>query len=265
MIKIALGGVAGRVGISIFKILLERKHTLVAAFEAPGSALIGKPAGQLVLRDDVTRTIEVFNLPALANADGIIDFSSPDSTMTMLDGAVESGKPIVIGTTGLSGSQVQAVSDAAKTIPVLFSPNMSVGVNLLFKLTAIASEILGNNYDIELLEAHHRYKKDAPSGTAKKLAEIIKSRVDALNGPAEVYDRSKIIGERNKNEIGISVVRGGDIVGEHTVFFIGNGERIELTHRATSRDTFALGAVMGLEFIVKKSPGLYTMTDVLGF
>ena len=265
MIKIALGGVAGRMGTTIFRILLERNHTLAAAFEATGSPFIGKPAGQLVQHDKISQKIEVFSPGSLSGADGIIDFSSPGFTMNLLRGAVETSIPIVIGTTGFSATQVQTIRSAAESIPVLFSPNMSVGVNLLFKLTEIASNILQNNYDIELFEAHHRHKKDAPSGTAKKLADIIKSNVNELSGPSEVYDRSAVTGERTKKEIGVSVLRGGDIVGEHTVFFIGNGERIELTHRATSRDTFALGAIMGLEFIVNKSPGLYTMSDVLGF
>lgn len=264
MIKIALNGAAGRMGTSILRILLERGHSLQAAFEHESSPRIGTRAGMLVQRDDVDTLIQTMTPSSLAGADGIIDFSSPQAALVILGGAVAARKPIVIGTTGFSDSQKKEIESASKIIPILFSPNMSVGVNLLFKLTELATKILKNSYDIEVFEAHHKHKKDAPSGTAKKLVDIIKSASPETAGLKDVHDRSGIIGARDPGEIGIMALRGGDIVGEHTVYFIGQGERIELTHRATNRDTLALGSVLAMEYLVHQTPGLYTMFDVLG-
>ncbi|MBP7582471.1 MAG: 4-hydroxy-tetrahydrodipicolinate reductase [Spirochaetes bacterium] len=265
MMKTVINGAAGRMGTAILRILLERGHSLHAAFEHESSPAIGTAAGKLVQRDDITTRIQTMSPDALAGADIIIDFSSPGATLPLLAAAVAARKPIVIGTTGISDSQKKEIESAAGIIPLIFSPNMSVGVNLLFKLTEMAARILKNSYDIEVFEAHHKLKKDAPSGTAKKLIEIIKSSSPETAALKEVYDRSGIIGERAPGELGVMALRGGDIVGDHTVFFIGQGERIELTHRLNSRDTLALGSVLAAEFLNGRSPGLYTMFDVLGF
>lgn len=265
MSRIVLNGAAGRMGTSILRILSERGHSIHAAFEFEGSPAMGAKVGHLIQRDDIETVIRAMSPSALEGSDCIIDFSSPAATPALLKAAVSAKKPLVIGTTGFTDEQKREIEKAADIIPLLFSPNMSVGVNLLFKLTELASRILKEGYDIEVFEAHHRLKKDAPSGTAKKLVEIIKSSAPELGGLNEVHGRNGITGERTGKEIGVMAMRGGDIVGEHTVFYIGQGERIELTHRATSRDILAKGAVLGMEFIVGRPPGLYTMFDVLGF
>ena len=265
MSRIVLNGAAGRMGTSILRILAGRGHIIHAAFEHESSPAIGAKAGTFIQRDDIETAIRAMSPAALDGADVIIDFTSPAATLALLKNAVTSKMPMVIGTTGFTDEQKKEIEAAGTIIPLLFSPNMSVGVNLLFKLTELASRILKEGYDIEVLESHHRLKKDAPSGTAKKLVEIIKSSAPGLGGLHEVHGRDGITGERTGNEIGVMALRGGDIVGEHTVFFIGQGERVELTHRATSRDILAKGAVLGMEFLVGKSPGLYTMFDVLGF
>ncbi len=264
MSRIALNGAAGRVSRSILALLLERGHTLAAAFEHPESPALGSKAGKLLQFDNVETVIEPINAASLANADGIIDFTSPSATLALLNEAVASGKPMVIGTTGLTPTQAEQISKAAQRIPVVFSPNMSVGVNLLFKLTELAAKTLGDRYDIEIIESHHRHKKDAPSGTAMKLLNVIKTSTPELANLNEVTGRCGLIGERKNGEIGMMAMRGGDIVGEHTVFFIGSGERLELTHRATNRENFAMGAVLALEFLLGRPPGLYSMFDVLG-
>jgi len=185
--------------------------------------------------------------------------------MRLLEEACAAGKPLVIGTTGFSDDQKKSIENASRQIPVLFSPNMSVGVNLLFKLTETAARALNTEYDVEIFEAHHRFKKDAPSGTARRLLEIVRENMGGLEKAKEVPGRDGIVGERSKNEIGILAMRGGDIVGEHTVFFTTFGERIELTHRATSREILSSGAVTAMEFLAGRPAGLYTMYDVLGF
>ncbi len=183
--------------------------------------------------------------------------------MKVIEAAIKTNNALVIGTTGFNENEKMIIHEAAKKIPVLFAPNMSIGVNLLFKLTEIAAKSLPDGYDVEVFEAHHRFKKDSPSGTARRLIEILKKNILRLNKADEVHGREGIIGERKDNELGVQVLRGGDIVGEHTVFLVGKGERIELTHRAANRDNFAEGAVLGLEFIAGKEPGLYSMNDVL--
>ncbi len=201
----------------------------------------------------------------LDSVDGVIDFSLPAVTMKLIDAITKNPKPLVIGTTGLDELQTERVLKVSEKVPVIMSPNMSMAVNLLFKLTEMASRALGNRFDIEVLEAHHRFKKDAPSGTARKLLSTIKESIPELKDCNEVHGREGISeNERSRDEIGVFAMRGGDIVGEHTVYFVGMGERIELTHRAQSRDIFAQGAVTALEYLVEKGPGMYTMYDVLG-
>jgi 4-hydroxy-tetrahydrodipicolinate reductase len=262
--KIGICGICGRMGVSVLKVLLERGHTLGAAFDHDGAPSFGCDAGTLIHVEKMHITVAGVSAIDVGRSDGIIDFSSPAATARLIDVARAEKKPLVIGTTGFSAEGIIMIKQASKDIPVLFSPNMSPGVNLLFKLTEIASRTLTNDYDVEIFEAHHRFKKDAPSGTAKRLLEIVKGAMRDMDGAKEVTGREGNTGERTKKEIGVLAMRGGDIVGEHTVFFTAMGERIELTHRATSRDILAKGSVSAMEFLAGKPAGLYSMYDVLG-
>ena len=198
---------------------------------------------------------------ASAGADVLIDFSQSDATDAVCEAGLKTNTPLVIGTTGHSVEQRKAIESAAKMLPIVFASNFSVGVNALFWLTEQAARIFGDSFDLEIVEMHHRLKKDAPSGTARTLAEILKRerKIAQLR-----YGREGMVGERGSSEIGIHAVRGGDVVGEHSVIFAGNGERVELTHRAASRETFARGALRAAHWVIGKEPGFYDMRDVLG-
>jgi len=260
--RIAICGITGRMGKAILTVAVERGHTLSQALDAEQCPMLGQDAGGLISKKlDVT--IESLNKAKL-NADVVIDFSAPAATEVLLQKAVEQKIPVVIGTTGFSDTQKEKIQQAAQTIPIVFSPNMSVGVNLLFKLTQLAASVLQDGYDVEIFEAHHRLKKDSPSGTAKKLIDVVMETRKDLHNAKLMHGREGIIGQRTDNEIGVMVMRGGDIVGEHTVYFIANGERVELTHHATNRENFARGAVRAAEFLADKKKGLYSMFDVLG-
>ena len=260
--RIAICGITGRMGKAILTVAVERGHTLSQALDAEQCPMLGQDAGGLISKKlDVT--IESLNKAKL-NADVVIDFSAPVATEVLLQKAVEQKIPVVIGTTGFSDTQKEKIQQAAQTIPIVFSPNMSVGVNLLFKLTQLAASVLQDGYDVEIFEAHHRLKKDSPSGTAKKLIDVVMETRKDLHNAKLMHGREGIIGQRTDNEIGVMVMRGGDIVGEHTVYFIANGERVELTHHATNRENFARGAVRAAEFLADKKKGLYSMFDVLG-
>lgn len=198
------------------------------------------------------------------NCDVVIDFSQPDATESVVSACVAHHKPLVIGTTGHSNAQRRALEEAITKIPLLVSPNFSVGVNALFWLTRKAAELLGRDFDLEIVEAHHRLKKDAPSGTAKRLAQILCEARDFDYERQTIHGREGIVGERTGDEIGMHAIRGGDIVGDHTVIFAGRGERLELTHKASSRETFAAGALRAARWIVGKAAGRYSMEDVLG-
>jgi len=251
MIKILICGAAGKMGRMIIdRVLSESELELVGAVESKGNRSVGKPIGKIKITDGLENVVK--------SCDIVIDFTSPNATIGNLETARKNKKPIVIGTTGLDEKGIDKIKNASREIPVVFAPNMSVGVNLLFKLVDEVAGVL-SNYDVEIIEAHHNQKKDAPSGTALKLAEII---ADKLN-LTKIYGRQGITGPRKK-EIGIHSVRAGDIVGEHTVVFAGPGERIELIHRAHSRDTLAAGAVLAAKWLIGKKPGLYSMRDVLG-
>jgi 4-hydroxy-tetrahydrodipicolinate reductase len=201
---------------------------------------------------------------AMAECDVVVDFSQADATSDVCRACVEHEKPVVIGTTGHSVEQTEIIKKAAASVPIVLAPNFSVGVNALFWLTRKAAELLGPNFDLEIVEMHHRKKKDAPSGTATKLAEIL-SEVRKLDSRKNLcHGREGIVGERPVAEIGVHALRGGDLVGDHTVIFAGAGERLELTHRAGSRETFARGALRAAQWIVGKPPALYSMEDVLG-
>ena len=259
MVKLAVTGAAGRMGSLIAKLSLKDKDLkLVGVTERPDSDLIGKE-----FSPGVRFYPSISEIPE--RPDVVIDFTTPEATEKLLKEAREIGVALVIGTTGFSEEQKKLIEETAKSIPVVFSPNMSLGVNLLFKLVAEAVKALKDKgYDVEIFEIHHRFKKDAPSGTALRLAEIVAENLGVELEEVAVYGRRGIVGERRPNEIGVLSARMGDVVGDHTVFFATQGERLELTHRATSRETFARGAITAAKWVTGREPGLYTMFDVLG-
>jgi 4-hydroxy-tetrahydrodipicolinate reductase len=253
--KIAVCGAAGRMGQAILSVAEADSDVEIAgAFEYDGNSSIGTGTPKILPVKDLCKEI--------SKADVLIDFTSPESALSNLETASKNKIPAVIGTTGFTAEQKEKIEQISKIIPVILSPNMSVGVNLLFQLAEeVAKKI--PDYDIEIVELHHNKKKDAPSGTAVKLAECAAKGINKNIGEIGVYGRKGVIGARKKDEIGIMSVRAGDIVGDHTVYFAGPGERIELTHRAHSRDTFAAGAVRAAKWIAGKPAGLYSMRDVL--
>ncbi|MDH5389452.1 MAG: 4-hydroxy-tetrahydrodipicolinate reductase [Gammaproteobacteria bacterium] len=265
MINIAVTGAAGRMGRSLINACQQSESCqLSAAIEHDGNPLIGGDAGDIVgigtlgveLVDKLNDVADQFDV--------LIDFSSPEATLDNLAFCIAHDKGIVIGTTGFSDEQKQHISEAAKHISVMFAPNMSVGVNLCFKLLDMAARVLGDDVDIEIIEAHHRHKVDAPSGTALRMGEVV---ADALGRNLEecaVYGREGISGERDRKTIGFETIRAGDIVGDHTVMFAAEGERVEITHKASSRMTFANGAVRAAIWLQDQEAGLYDMQDVLG-
>ncbi len=265
MIKLTVCGATGRMGSRIIALSKEYDNLkLVGAVEASNNPKLGLDAGLVAgigelgvkITDDIKKVIK--------DTDIVIHFTNPEATLSHLEIVKKNKKAMVIGTTGFNNEQLSQISKAAEKIPIVFSPNMSVGVNLLFKVLKDVARILGDDYDIEIVEAHHRMKKDAPSGTAIKMGKVIAEALGRNFDEVAVYARQGIIGERNKKEIGIQTVRAGDIVGEHTVIFGGLGERIEITHKASSRDTFARGAIKAAIWLYGKPAGLYDMGDVLG-
>jgi len=263
-IRIAVFGAGGKVGKAIVRAVVESKEaTLVAAIERPGfpylaadaAQLAGLPAGGVSLAAE---------RPAKGGADVWIDFSAPAATIENVEAAVATSSAIVVGTTGLSTADRERIAAAAKRIPVVFAPNMSVGVNVLLKLVTEAAATLGPGFDIEVVETHHRAKRDAPSGTALRLGEAAAEGLGRTFAAVARFERHGDVGPRTDSEIGMQTLRGGDVVGDHTVYFLGQGERIEITHRASSRDTFAHGAVRAALWLAGKRPGLYDMRDVLG-
>lgn len=263
--KIAVSGAAGRMGRRIIALSTENPELeIVAALETTSNPLIGQDAGTVAgvgsLGTPITSDVE----EAIAKSDVLIDFSSPEATIEHLRAVSHAGKAMVIGTTGLTEAQKHEVSELAQNARCLMAPNMSLGVNLLFSLVEKAAQALGDAYDVEIVESHHNLKKDAPSGTAVKLSEVIASTLKRDLKEVGVYGRQGIIGARKPSEIGVMALRGGDIVGEHTVMFVTGGERLELIHRAHSRDAFAKGALQAAIWIYDKTNGLYDMRDVLG-
>ena len=266
MIKVAVSGAAGRMGRRIIALSHEHpKLKVVAALDAPKNPSVGEDAGDIAGIGHIGVKVTDDYKAAIALCDVVIDFSSPEATIRNVGEAVNKGKAMIIGTTGLSDQQKIIVSEAASTTPCMLAPNMSLGVNLLFNLVERVASSLGDNYDVEIIESHHNQKKDAPSGTAAKLAEIVAGSLKRDLDEVGIYGRYGMVGARNPKEIGIMSVRAGDIVGEHTVMFCTNGERIELTHKAHSRDAFAKGAVQAAVWIMNEPAGrLYDMRDVLG-
>ena len=257
--QIIVTGAAGRMGISNIQSIHDDKDCkLAGAVEYPESPAIGRDAGLLSGVDEagVKVTGDIRKCPR--NADVIIDFSSPAALKNHVAFALETKTALVVGTTGIEDFSL--LEKASGEIPVIWAPNYSVGVNLLAKLVRISAEVLNEGFDVEIIEAHHRMKKDAPSGTALKLLNVVK---DVYKTENVIYGREGMVGARPAREIAVHAVRGGDIVGDHTVLFAGLGERIELTHKASSRKTFSKGAIRAAKYIVKSGPGFYTMEDVL--
>lgn len=266
MIRTVVTGVAGRMGSSIVRFVRDSEDMrLVGATERPGSAAIGLDVG-LACRLGTMEIPVVDNLAEAigSGADVVIDFSSAEASAAHSRVCAERKIPLVVGTTGFTAKARAEITEASKVIPVLMAPNMSVGVNLMLKLVAEAARVLNDSYDIEISEIHHRMKKDAPSGTALRLGELIAETLKRDPASDLRMTRQGNIGERPRKEIGLQSLRGGDVVGEHTVYFIGEGERLEITHRATTRDQFAQGAVRAAHFVVGKQPGIYDMFAVLG-
>jgi len=260
-------GAMGRMGKAILAILGENPYglTLSGAVEAAGHPLIGRDAASIAGggRTGVKVTEDPWS--AIAAADVAIDFSTADASVRNAFLAAEAGKPIVIGSTGIGADQLERIREAAGKTAIVQSPNMSIGVNLMFRVAADMARVLGDDYDVEIVETHHRFKKDAPSGTAVKLADVVASALERNMEEVGVYGRKGMTGERSRREIGVFAMRSGDVVGEHTLVFGGIGERLEITHRAHSRDTFARGAVRAASWVLGKPPGFYDMADVLGF
>lgn len=265
MVKIIVSGAAGRMGVRIINIIHQTEGvTLSGAFEHPQNPMVGKDAGMVAGLGEKGVKISGSLDDIIDSGDVIIDFTVPVATMTNIRKAASAGKSIVIGTTGITEDEQKEIRRIAENIPVVLAPNMSVGVNVMFKVAAEMAKILGNEYDIEIVEAHHRLKKDAPSGTAIGLAKKLAEATNRDLEETAVYARHGMIGQRSDEEIGIQTLRAGDITGDHTVLFGGIGERLELTHRAHNRDNFAKGAVRAAKWIISRDPGLYDMQDVLG-
>lgn len=265
MIRVAIVGAAGRMGKTLIEAVQAAEGLeLGAATERPDSSLIGADAGELAgvgklgvpLSHSLTKVVDSFDV--------VIDFTAPASTMVHLDVCRQHGKRMVIGTTGLDEAQKRKIGEAAETIGVVFAPNMSVGVNLCFKLLDIAARVMGDEADIEIIEAHHRHKVDAPSGTALRMGEVVADALGRDLKEVAVYGREGQTGPRPRDSIGFETIRAGDVVGEHSVWFAAEGERVEIVHKASSRMTFAKGAVRAAGWLMRQDKGLYDMQDVLG-
>ncbi len=265
MIRICVAGAAGRMGRTILEVCRDSDGVeLGAAIEHPESTALGLDAGEqagigrqgVAIVADINEVIDDFDV--------LIDFTLADAVLNNVELCRSAGKKVVIGTTGLDEKQKKAIHDAGRDTGIIFAPNMSIGVNLIFKLTQLAAQAIGEDTDIEIIEAHHNQKKDAPSGTAVRLGEIVASELGRNLKDCAVYGREGHTGVRDPKTIGFETIRAGDIVGEHTVMFASNGERVEISHKATSRKTFANGAVRAARWIMDKDNGVYDMQDVLG-
>jgi len=265
MTDVVVAGAAGRMGSRIVALLQgDADLKLVAALEAPGHAALGNDAGEVA-------GIGRLNVPITADTKGallrdrlLIEFSIPAATLEHLDLAAAVGARAVIGTTGFSPAQREQIAALGTRTAIMLAPNMSVGVNVAYQALALVAKALGDDYDVEITEIHHRFKKDAPSGTALKMAEVVADALGRDLAKVAVYGREGLPGERTRKEIGVLSLRSGDVVGEHTVSFGALGERIEITHKAHSRDTFARGALRAARWLAGRGPGLYSMQDVLG-
>jgi 4-hydroxy-tetrahydrodipicolinate reductase len=261
--KIAIAGASGRMGQMLIEATLGQPDlALAAALDRTDSPVLGRDCGEAMGKTTGVRVSS--ELAALAGADVLIDFTRPDATLRHLDACASRGVKMVIGTTGFDAAGKRAIEAASKRIAIVFAPNMSVGVNATFKLVELAARMLGDGYDIEIIEAHHHHKVDAPSGTALKMGEVVAAALGRPLPELAVYAREGHTGERLPGSIGFATIRGGDIVGDHTVMFAGAGERVEITHRSGSRQSYATGSLRAARFLGDKATGLYDMFDVLG-
>jgi 4-hydroxy-tetrahydrodipicolinate reductase len=264
-IQIVIAGCSGRMGYALLEgVLADSSLTLHAALDRADSPAIGRDAGEqfgkqtgVLISHDVSQ--------ALVGADVLVDFTRPEASMRYLNACQQANVKLVIGTTGFSDAEKEQITQAAKNIGIVFAPNMSVGVTLLINLVEQAAKVLSEGYDIEVVEMHHRHKVDAPSGTALRLGESAAKGINQALKDCAVYAREGVTGEREAGTIGFATMRGGDVVGDHTVVLAGIGERVELTHKASSRATFALGALRAAKYLADKPTGLFDMRDVLGF
>ena len=267
MVRVGINGAGGRMGRTLIQACVEHADTqLGAAFEIDSSSVIGQDVGSIAIEG-------INNLGVIINSnisdhtsdfDVLVDFTIPECTMQSLSVCLNQGKSMVIGTTGLTDAQKQKLQEASEKISIVMAPNMSVGVNLCLKLLQTAAKTLGDEYDVEIIEAHHKHKVDAPSGTALRMGEVVAESLGRNLNDCALYGRQGHTGARDKKTIGFETIRAGDIVGDHTVMFAGTGERVEITHKASSRMTFAQGAMRAASWLSNKSTGLYDMQDVLG-
>lgn len=266
MAGVVVCGAMGRMGRAILAVLAGRPEglTLSGAVEMAGHPLLGADAFEAAGVGKAGVPLTADFAAAIASGAVAIDFTAASVSVVNVASAAAAGRPIVVGSTGLSDEQKKVVVEASKKVPVVFSPNMSVGVNLMFKVAADVARVLGDDYDVEIVETHHRFKKDAPSGTAVRLADVVAEALGRSMKDVGKYGRCGDEGERPRKEIGVFAMRAGDVVGDHTITFGGLGERLEITHKAHSRDTFARGAVRAAAWVVDKPKGLYDMQDVLG-
>jgi len=254
--KLAIAGAGGRMGQALVEaVLADRELQLAAALDAAGSPALGRSAGPVKVGAD---------LAVLAAVDALVDFTRPEGTLAHLEACLKHGKSMVIGTTGFSETQKARLAEGGKRIAIVLSPNFAIGVNVVFRLAQTAARALGDAYDVEIVEAHHRHKVDAPSGTALKLGELVAKALGRDLGQVATHGREGDTGERPAKAIGFHAIRGGDIVGEHTVIFAGAGERVEVAVRSQSRMTYAAGALRAAKWLQGRAPGLYDMFDVLG-
>jgi 4-hydroxy-tetrahydrodipicolinate reductase len=265
MTRIVIAGASGRMGANLLRAAAETEATeLAGAVDRPDAEAVGRDAGELAGTGPLGVTVSGNLADALGAADAVIDFTRPEATTRHAQQCAEAGVPLVVGTTGFDAEQKAALDAAAGRIPMVVAPNMSIGVNLTFKVLDMVARALGDDYDVEVVEAHHRNKVDAPSGTALRMGEVV---ADALGRTLEdhaVYGREGHTGVRDRETIGFETIRAGDIVGEHTVMFAGAGERVEIGHKASSRMTFASGAVRAARWLLGRPAGTYDMQDVLG-
>ena len=263
-VRVAIAGASGRMGRMLIEAALKEDGIVLAsAFDRPGTPFIGRDAGELAGTHTGVAIIDDASA-AIADADCVIDFTRPEGTLAHLALARELGKAAVIGTTGFDAAGKAAIAEIARHIPVVFAPNMAVGVNAVFRLLEVAARILSEGYDVEVIEAHHRFKVDAPSGTALRMGEVVARELGRSLDEGASYGREGHTGERKGEPSGFSTIRGGDVVGDHTVLFAGIGERIEITHKSGSRMPYALGAMRAARFLGGRSDGLFDMQDVLG-
>ena len=262
-LKVVIAGCSGRMGHVLLEcVFADAELVLHGALDRADNPQLGRDAGEQLGKVSGVKVTDNID-DALKNADVLVDFTRPEASMLYLAACQKHQVKMIIGTTGFSTEQKQVIEAAAKNVAIVFAPNMSVGVTLLINLVQSAAKVLNEGYDIEIIEAHHRHKVDAPSGTALRLGEAAASALGRDLAECAVYGREGVTGERDPSTIGFATVRGGDVVGDHTVLFAGIGERVELTHKASSRATFALGALRAAKFLADKNSGLFDMQDVL--